>query len=226
MSDSRQRVLIVEDDRALVGMLTLALSAENFEVQAAYDAASAVRHFRAEPPDLVILDLGLPDSSGDELCRRLVAKGSAPILILSGRKDEATVVSLLDAGADDYITKPFRSVELLARVRAALRRAPPDARTRGRLVIADLVIDLASHDVQAAGEHLLLTPMEFRLLHALATRAGEVVTHAQLAAAGWPRATETHRTLVKPHVARLRRKLAVSGGPLPRSVRGFGYRLA
>jgi two-component system KDP operon response regulator KdpE len=226
MSDSRQRVLIVEDDRALVGLLTLALSAENFEVQAAYDAASAVRHYRAEPPDLVVLDLGLPDATGDELCRRLVAHGSAPVLILSGRKDEATVVSLLDAGADDYITKPFRSVELLARIRAALRREPSPTHKRGRLVIAGLVIDLGNHDVHAAGERVALTPMEFRLLHALATRAGDVVTHAQLAAAGWPRATYTHRTLVKPHVARLRRKLAGHGGPLPRSVRGFGYRLA
>lgn len=219
----RPRVLVVEDDRALVGMLTLILGTEDCEVQTAYDGASALRRYRAEPPDLVILDLGLPDATGEELCRRLVARGSAPVLILSGRKDEATVAALLDAGADDYVTKPFRSVELLARVRAALRRKVSPARTR--VVIAGLVIDLARHDVRAAGERLDLTPIEFRLLKVLATRDGDVVTHSELAAAAWPRAADPDRRLVKPHVARLRRKLAGHGAPLPRSVRGFGYQL-
>lgn len=221
--DSPTRVLVVDDDRAFVGVLAMTLATADCEVHIAYDGATALRRYADSHPDLVILDLGLPDLSGEEVCRRIRAAGGTPILILSGRKEENDVARLLDVGADDYLTKPFAQSELLARVRAALRRAVSG--TRSRIVVDGLVVDAARHQVTAHGRSVQLTPIEFRLLERLASREGELVTHGELLAAGWPDGRDADPQSLRPHVARLRKKLAHGGAPGPRSVRGLGYRL-
>lgn len=218
------RVLVVDDDRAFVGVLAMTLAGADCEVHIAYDGATALRRYADSHPDVVILDLGLPDLSGEEVCRRIRAAGGTPILILSGRKEEKEVAHLLDAGADDYLTKPFAQSELLARVRAALRRAAPGA--RARIVVDGLVVDAARHQVTANGRSVQLTPTEFRLLERLAAREGELVTHEELLAAGWPDGREADPQSLRPHLARLRRKLVHGGAPHLRSVRGLGYALS
>lgn len=222
---TRARVLIVEDDRAMVGLLAMLLGNQDCEVQVAYDGATALRRHAEERPDAVILDLSLPDMPGEEVCREILARGGTAVLVVSGRHDERDVTRLLDLGADDYVTKPFRHDELISRIRAAMRRRPRSARERGRIVVDGLVVDTARHDVVSHGRPLRLSPIEFRLLEQLARREGEVVTHAELAAAAWPDSGENGPALLKPHVARLRRKLASGGAPIPRSVRGLGYQL-
>ncbi len=225
MGGTRARVLIVEDDRAMVGMLAMALGGDDCEIQTAYDGASALRRFETDRPDVVILDLKLPDMRGEDVCRHMLATAPVPILVLSGTSGEEHVARLLDLGADDYLAKPFRSAELLARVRAALRRATLPRRPRGQLVVGELVVDVAQHYVLSRGRPLQLSPTEFRLLERLASRMGELVTHAELISAAWPADAKADHERLKPHVARLRRKLAAGGAPTPRSVRGLGYQL-
>ncbi len=221
--DPPTRVLVVDDDRAFVGVLAMTLANADCEVYIAYDGATALRRYADSHPDVVILDLGLPDLSGEEVCRRIRAGGDTPILILSGRKEEDDVARLLDVGADDYLTKPFAQNELLARVRAALRRAVSGPRPR--IVVDGLVVDAARHRVTANGRSLQLTPIEFRLLERLASREGELVSHGELLAAGWPDGREADPQSLRPHLARLRKKLTHGSGPDLHSVRGLGYRL-
>jgi two-component system, OmpR family, KDP operon response regulator KdpE len=223
-SDSPTRVLVVDDDRAFVGVLAMTLASVDCEVHIAYDGGTALRRYADSQPDAVILDLGLPDLSGEEVCRGIRASGATPILVLSGRKEEKEIARLLDAGADDYLTKPFGSSELLARVRALLRRAAPAQRRR--IVVDGLVVDVAGHQATANGSTLELTPIEFRLLERLASREGELVPHGDLLAAGWPDGRRADPQSLRPHLARLRRKLVRGGAPDLKSVRGLGYRLS
>jgi two-component system response regulator MprA len=218
-------VLVVDDERAMVGMVAALLGEDGYEVVTAYDGEAALKRHAEEAPDLVILDRGLPKMSGDEVCRRIRAISSTPILMLTGEKGSDERARLLDLGADDYLEKPFSKKELSARVRALLRRAGPARRVQTATSIGKLTVDARSHQATVAGEALDLTPTEFRLLAALATRPGEVVDRRALLRAGWPEERDPDPEWLKAHLARLRSKLDGAGAPALSNVRGVGYRL-
>jgi len=218
-------ILVVDDERAMVGMVAALLGEDGYEVVTAYDGEAALRRHAEESPDLIILDRGLPKLSGDEVCRRIRAMSSTPILMLTGEKGSDERARLLDLGADDYLEKPFSKKELSARVRALLRRAVPAARSRPAASIGKLTVDARAHQATVAGEALDLTPTEFRLLAALATRPGEVVDRRALLRAGWPEERDPDPEWLKAHLARLRSKLDGAGAPALSNVRGVGYRL-
>ena len=218
-------ILIVDDDRAMVGMVASLLGSEGYDLITAYDGESAIRRHAEELPDLVILDRGLPKMSGEEVCKRIRASGHTPILMLTGEKGEDERVKLLDLGADDYLEKPFGRRELLARVRALLRRAPHAVVPLSATAIGGLVIDARAHSARMGGEELPLTPTEFRLLAALAARPGELIDRRALLRAGWPDERDPDPEWLKAHLARLRSKLEAAGAPVPANVRGVGYKL-
>jgi DNA-binding response OmpR family regulator len=216
-------VLIVDDDRAMVGMVAALLGGEGFDLLTAYDGETALRRHAEDAPDLVILDRRLPKLSGDEVCRRIRAVSATPILMLTGEKGTDERAALLDLGADDYLEKPFGMRELAARVRALLRRAPPGVREQAS--VGGLVVDGRAHSARMDGLILELTPTEFRLLAALAARPGQVIDRRALLKAGWPDERDPDPEWLKAHLARLRAKLGAAGAPLPENVRGVGYRL-
>lgn len=218
-------VLIVDDDRAMVGMVAALLGGEGYDLITAYDGETALRRHSDERPDLVILDRRLPSLSGDEVCRRIRAAGDTPVLMLTGEKGTDERAKLLDAGADDYLEKPFGQKELLARVRALLRRSAVRARSAPAGRIGPLEVDAAAHRAAVDGTTLALTPIEFALLAALAARPGEVVERRALLRAAWPDEREPDPEWLKAHLARLRLKLQAAGAPTPENVRGVGYRL-
>ena len=218
-------VLVVDDERAMVGMVAALLGEDGYEVVTAYDGEAALRRHAEESPDLVILDRGLPKLSGDDVCRRIRASSSTPILMLTGEKGSDERARLLDLGADDYLEKPFSKRELSARVRALLRRGTPQTRAQPAASIGRLTVDTRSHRATVAGAALDLTPTEFRLLAALAAHPGEVVDRRALLRAGWPEERDPDPEWLKAHLARLRSKLDTAGGPPLVNVRGVGYRL-
>jgi DNA-binding response OmpR family regulator len=218
-------VLVVDDERAMVGMVAALLGEDGYEVVTAYDGEAALKRHAEEAPDLVILDRGLPKMSGDEVCRRIRATSSTPILMLTGEKGSDERARLLDLGADDYLEKPFSKKELSARVRALLRRAGPARRAEPAASIGELTVDARAHQATVAGEALDLTPTEFRLLAALTARPGEVVDRRALLRAGWPEERDPDPEWLKAHLARLRSKLDTAGAPALSNVRGVGYRL-
>jgi two-component system KDP operon response regulator KdpE len=223
------RVLVVEDDREIRALMQSSLSVEGFEVQTAVTLSEASALLRHSPPDVIVLDLGLPDGDGVQLVREVRTRHSLPIIVVSARHQEAQKIQLLDAGADDYLTKPFSVGELLARIRVALRH-------RGTALAAavtvheldDLRIDLAAHSVLRNGELLHLTPTEFKLLARLVRSAGRVVTHRQLLLDVWgPEFTE-HTHYLRLYMAQLRAKIEREPAE-PRHLlteTGVGYRLA
>jgi two-component system KDP operon response regulator KdpE len=223
------RVLVVEDDREIRALMQSSLSVEGFEVQTAVSLSEASALLRHSPPDVIVLDLGLPDGDGVQLVREVRTRHSLPIIVVSARHQEAQKIQLLDAGADDYLTKPFSVGELLARIRVALRH-------RGTALAAavtvheldDLRIDLAAHSVLRSGEVLHLTPTEFKLLARLVRSAGRVVTHRQLLLDVWgPEFTE-HTHYLRLYMAQLRAKIERDPAE-PRHLlteTGVGYRLA
>jgi two-component system KDP operon response regulator KdpE len=221
------RILLVEDDHRLRRVLTLTLETSGYAVTAVADGTAALQAAAAESPDLVLLDLGLPDVDGAEVIRRFRGWSDSPILVLSARHAQAEKVRALDVGADDYITKPFGTDELLARVRAALRRGQPSA---GSPVVAtsDFTVDLAAKRVRTGdGTDVRLTPTEWSVLEVLARQPGRLVTQRELLEQVWgPQyVNETHYLRV--YVGQLRRKLE----PDPAHPRhlvtepGQGYRL-
>jgi two-component system response regulator MprA len=218
-------VLVVDDERAMVGMVAALLGEDGYEVVTAYDGEAALKRHAEEAPDLVILDRGLPKMSGDDVCRRIRATSSTPILMLTGEKGSDERARLLDLGADDYLEKPFSKKELSARVRALLRRAGPARRVQVAASIGKLTVDARAHQATVAGEALDLTPTEFRLLAALTARPGEVVDRRALLRAGWPEERDPDPEWLKAHLARLRSKLDAAGAPALSNVRGVGYRL-
>ncbi|MDI3317522.1 MAG: response regulator transcription factor [Bacillota bacterium] len=219
-------ILVVDDEEAIRDLLRLTLEAHGYRAATASTGGQALTLLSALHPDLVLLDLALPDMDGVEVLRRLRTWCPAPVLILSVRTQEAEKIEALDAGADDYLTKPFASGELLARIRAALRRLSPAAR-QGRLEVGDLVVDLQARAVEVAGRPVHLTPIEYELLKLLALHAGQVVTHRQLLRAVWGPGYERETHYLRVYVAQLRRKLE----PYPERPRrilnepGVGYRL-
>jgi DNA-binding response OmpR family regulator len=218
-------VLVVDDERALVGMVASLLGEEGYEIVTAYDGETALRRHAEESPDLVILDRKLPKISGDEVCKRIRASSSTPILMLTGERGADERAKLLDLGADDYLEKPFSARELRSRVRALLRRAAPAASKQAAASVGRLRVDPKTHVASVDGEALDLTPTEFRLLTALVTRSGEVLERRALLRAGWPEERDPDPEWLKAHLARLRSKLDAAGAPTLANVRGVGYRL-
>jgi len=215
------RVLLVEDDEDIAEPLVVGLEREGFEVQHVSSAAAALA---APLPDLVLLDLGLPDAHGFEVCRQLRARSSVPIIMVTARDDEIDRVTGLELGADDYVVKPFGFRELAARIRAVTRRTAGSQATSGIQQLGSLEIDRREHRVVLDGEELALTPKEFDLLSLLAFDAGAMVTRRDILAEVWdPHWYGTTRT-VDVHIASLRRKL---GHPdWIETCRGVGFRLS
>jgi two-component system KDP operon response regulator KdpE len=207
MKDHR-RILVVDDEPQITRVLRTTLSAQGYDLRAANDGETALEIMKDWTPDLVITDLVMPQMDGLELCRRVRSKSEMPIIVLSVRGEERTKVQALDAGADDYVTKPFGMSELLARVRANLRRAPSEEPEGGGIIEAGhFRIDVGAHTVAIRHKEVRLTPKEFDLLVYLARHAGKVVTHRALLAAVWgPNATEQPEYL-RLFVGQLRKKI-------------------
>jgi DNA-binding response OmpR family regulator len=219
----RARILIVDDERSFVGVLAMLLGDAGYEFITAYDGETALRRVRDDAPDLVLLDLELPRVSGDEVARSIVEQARIPVIILTGRKEPNELARFLDLGVDDYVAKPFARQELLARVRATLRRA---TRVHGRSSLDGLTVDTAHFEVRVDDRRVALTPTEFRLLARL-IRGGAASNDALLRAA-WPAPhDDLHADLLRGPIRRLRAKLAAAGSGLRlENVRGVGYRLA
>jgi two-component system KDP operon response regulator KdpE len=221
-------VLAVEDDPQIRRFLRTALTAESLEVVEAETGARALVEAAMRKPEVVILDLGLPDMDGKDVIRRLREWSDVPVIVLSARTQEAQKVEALDAGADDYLTKPFGAPELLARIRVALRRRARTEIGEPALEVGDLRIDLAARRVTVRGEVLHLTPIEYRLIAALARHAGKVLTHRQLLREVWGEAYAEQTHTLRVHMASLRRKVEADPAK-PRYLLtelGVGYRLA
>ncbi len=219
------RVLVVDDDAVLLKALAINLRARHYEVDTAADGATALRRAAASPPDLVVLDLGLPDIDGVEVVSGLRGWTSVPIVVLSARDSQWAKVDALDAGADDYVTKPFGMDELLARIRAALRRAAP-APVEPVVVTEAFTVDLAAGRVLRDGAAVRLTPTEWHVLEVLVRNAGKLVTQQQLLREVWGPAYDDQANYLRVYLAQLRRKLE----PTPARPRylvtepGIGYR--
>jgi DNA-binding response OmpR family regulator len=220
------RVLVVEDERVINDAVADRLRAEGFAVDQAYDGPGAVERFSTGRPDLVVLDVMLPGFDGLEVCRRIQAEAPVPVLMLTARDDEADILVGLAVGADDYLTKPFRMRELVARVRALLRRVDRAAelasRPAARLVVGDLVVDTGPRRVVVAGVEVRLTPTEFDLLARLAQVPGEVLSRERLLADVWDWPDAAGTRTVDSHVKALRSKV---GAERVRTVHGVGYAL-
>ncbi len=217
-------ILVVDDEPAWVGALGAVLGKAGHRIVAAYDGEEALRRFRAEPVDVVLLDLAMPGLDGAEVCRQIRAASSVPIIIVSGERDRSAPSELLDLGADDYVRKGTPSNELLARIRAVLRRSG-GADTLAAAAWNGWNLDLRRHEISWRGSLVPATAIEFQLLAALVEHLGELVSHADLLAAGWPDVPDPDPLWLKPHLARLRDKLEAVGAPQPTAVRGVGYRL-
>lgn len=217
----RSTVGICEDDDALRGTIRRALEQEGFTVRPTASGTEAVRAFAAAPPDVLVLDIGLPDADGRDVCQALRAQGARmPVVFLTARDALPDRLSGFHAGGDDYLTKPFALAELVVRIEALLRRSS----TGG---VATLALDPTGHAVEHDGRRAALTPTEFRILAALAARPGEVVRRAALVAAAWPDGAVVHANTLDAYIARIRRKLRDVGSPATlETARGVGYRLS
>ena len=221
------RVLVVDDDRALLRALRVGLAARGHEVAAAVTAVEGLSKVALGAPDVVILDLGLPDLDGLEVCRRIRQWSGVPIIVLSATGLEDRKVAALDGGADDYVTKPFGMAELDARIRAALRHTrTADGREDGLLVVGPLEVDLVHHQATHHEAPLELTSREFDLLAYLARNAGKVCTHKMILGSVWGGEYGSEAEYVRVYIYRLRRKLGDGEGRLLRTVPGIGYLLA
>ncbi|HEV8699008.1 MAG TPA: response regulator transcription factor [Candidatus Limnocylindrales bacterium] len=202
-------VLVVEDDDETRAALIRELTARRYRIVEASDGRTALLRWESRRPDVVLLDLGLPDMDGLDVVRRIRREATTPIVILSGRYEEREKVEALERGADDYVTKPFGVDELNARLRVALRRAAgPTADEHGRLIVGSLVLDTSQHEVFVGTNRVDLTPREFEILRVLLAHAGRLVTKGRLLRAVWGEAYQGEDSYVYVHVSQLRRKLA------------------
>ncbi len=204
------RILVIDDESQITRVLRAALSAQNYDVRTANDPEEGLQVFRDWPPDLVITDLMMPGMSGVEVCRAIRTHAATPILVLSVRDHERSKVEALDAGADDYVTKPFSIQELLARVRAHLRRAPE--RETAAVKVGEFVVDSNAHSVTLQGKPVHLTPKEFDLLLHLTRHAGKVITHRALLTAIWGAQSAHQPEYLRVFVGQLRKKLESETG--------------
>jgi two-component system, OmpR family, KDP operon response regulator KdpE len=225
MTAPKHRILVVDDDRQLLRALRINLSARGYEVMVAPDGETALNAASRQPPDLVVLDLGLPDVDGVDVVEGLRGWSAVPVIVLSARDQEQSKVRALDAGADDYVTKPFGMDELLARVRAALRRGSPVPQ-EPVVTTEAFTVDLAARRVTRDGANVRLTPTEWHLLEVLVRNAGKLVPHRQLLQEVWGPKYESETNYLRVYLAQLRAKLE----PDPARPRhlltepGMGYR--
>ncbi len=231
IEDRRPVVLVVEDDDATRTALRRDLTARGVEVIEAPDGRTALQQWDARRPDLVLLDLGLPDMEGLRVLRRIRGEATTPVVILSARDEERTKIEALETGADDYVTKPFSTGELQARMRAVMRRAAgPAADASGRVSIGPLVLDSPRRLVTVHGSPVPLTPREFEILRVFLAHQGRLVTRGRLLRAVWGQAYQEENHYVHVYVSKLRRKLAAAdpSGDLQDLVvaePGVGYRV-
>lgn len=224
MTPVKSKVLVVDDDPALAEMLGIVLRAEGFDPVFCADGSNALKVFRESRPDVVLLDLMLPGLDGIEVCRAIRAESGTPIVMLTAKSDTLDVVHGLESGADDYVVKPFKPKELVARLRARVRRT--EEPVTEDLAIADLVIDVAGHSVKRDGRAISLTPLEFDLLVALARKPWQVFTRELLLQEVWHYRHPADTRLVNVHVQRLRAKIEhdPEHPQIVLTVRGVGYK--
>ncbi len=225
------RILVVEDDDATRTALHRDLAARGFEVDEAPDGTAALQRWDARRPDLVLLDLGLPDLDGIRVLRHIRREATTPVVILSARDAETTKIEALEAGADDYVTKPFSTGELQARIKAVMRRAGgPAADAEGRVTVGPLVLDPLQRLVTVNGAPVSLTPREFEILRVFLAHQGRLVTRGRLLRAVWGEAYQGEHHYVHVHVSHLRRKIAAADPDgelrdLVTAEAGVGYRV-
>ena len=230
VTDGATRALVVEDDPNIVDLIRSNLAVRGFDTVVSTDGSRALRLLETESPDIVLLDLMLPEIDGFELCRLIRERSSVAIIVVSARGGERDKVSALNVGADDYMTKPFSIEELLARINATLRRTRPATTTVAAsapevITIADLAIDLTSQQVNRGGQPVHLTPTEFALLRELALNRGKLLSHAHLLRRVWGHGYETETEYLRVYVRRLRAKLETTGAPLIVTQPRAGYRI-
>lgn len=216
-------ILLVEDDQELRAVIKRGLEEEGFAVSGAGSGAEAMRRISSAPPDALVIDVGLPDADGRDLCQALRAQGvQSPVVFLTARDSLTDRLAGFGAGGDDYLTKPFSLAELIARLRAVLLRAGVD----GAVHAAGLTLDPTTHEVALGQQRVRLTPTEFRLLGALAAHSERTIDRRELVRAAWPEGAVVHDNTIDVYLARLRRKLRVMpGAPSITTVHGVGYRL-
>jgi two-component system KDP operon response regulator KdpE len=224
----KARILVVDDEPGILRFIKAALQANDFEFESAQSAADAARYIATRVPDVVVLDLGLPDGDGKDVIRQVREWSDVPIIVISARDREAEKIEALDLGADDFVTKPFGIGELMARIRAALRHRMQRRSEPPVVRIAGLEIDNVRHRVKRAGREIRLTPKEFELLAFLARHAGAVVTHGQILTAVWGPAHREDMPYLRVHIGRLRHKIEddPDDPKLVLTEPGIGYRTA
>jgi two-component system KDP operon response regulator KdpE len=220
------RVLVVDDDRALQRALKVALSAHGHEVLLATTGEEGLSLVALRSPDVVVLDLGLPDMDGLEVVRRVRGWSQVPVIVLSATALEDRKVAALDGGANDYVTKPFGMAELEARIRTALRYAGAPVPGDGHIAVGGLELDLAHYEASVAGEPVELTAKEFELLAYLARNAGKICTHQMILQQVWGGAYGADAEYLRVYIYRLRKKIGGKGGVILRTAPGIGYCLA
>ncbi|WP_224370768.1 response regulator [Hyalangium versicolor] len=221
------RILIIEDEQDLAGLIEYNLRAGGFEAESANTGAGGLAKARARTPDLVLLDLMLPDVAGSEVLRMLKSDSElrkVPVVIVSAKGQEADRIQGLEAGADDYVVKPFSVRELMLRVKAVLRRSDAEEAPAPLLTAGEIQLDTSRHQVRVKGEEVILTALEFRLLRTLLERGGRVQTREVLLSDVWGIQAEIHTRTVDTHIKRLREKLGPAGDIIE-TIRGVGYKL-
>lgn len=219
-----QRILVIEDEKDIAELISMGLRGAGYETALCHDGAMALEAFRRTNPDLVLLDLMLPGRDGIEICRLIRQESGVPIVMLTARSDSQDIVTGLESGADDYLVKPITSTELVARIRARLRK--PDGSGSQELKIGDLVIDTVGHSVKRGDESIALTVLEFKLLTTLAKRPWQVFTREILLKEVWEYRHAADTRLVNVHVQRLRAKIEqdAENPQVVVTVRGVGYK--
>lgn len=231
MSDhsTHTRALLVEDDPNIVDLIRSNLAVRGFDTIASADVHEALQLLETEEPDIVLLDLMLPNGDGMELCRQIRERSTVAVIVVSARQGERDKVTALNMGADDYLTKPFSVDELLARITATLRRTRAvinPEQTQSTIIAGDVVIDLGAQQVMRAGKLVHLTPTEFALLRELAINRGKLLTHTHLLRRVWGPSYQTETEYLRVYVRRLRAKLEDDGAPLILTAPRAGYRFA
>jgi DNA-binding response OmpR family regulator len=223
------KVLVVDDDADLLDLTAYALRRDGFTVIQAMDGEQAMLKWEREEPDLVLLDANMPKMNGFEVCRQIRQASTTPVIMLTARDDEADILQGLELGADDYVTKPFSAKQLIARIKAVIRRCQGDPYRQpvSELTAGDLVLDLQSHEARKSGSVVQLTPLEFRLLYMLAMNEGRVIPYDRLVEYAWGY-DGGDSSLLKTHMSHIRSKLGLMGnGPGSiRAIPGVGYSLS
>jgi DNA-binding response OmpR family regulator len=222
-----RKVLIVEDDSKVADLLRVYLEKDGYQVMVASDGINALKLAEEKRPDIILLDLNLPRLDGLEVCRNVRRKSEVPIIMVTARDEDTDKIVGLELGADDYITKPFSPREVVARVRAVLRRAGDKGRTAEIITTGDVVIDIAKHEASYRGSALVLTPTEFKLLTALVQNPGRVFTRLQLLDQAYGQTWEGYERNIDTHVKNLRQKMSALAPDRPNpiaTIHGVGYK--